>query len=571
MKQRFCDFFVREIDPQGRVVRLTSVDIPAEPEDPREKTMPVDGALAQLNGLIGEEMCGAIAAANTANEARTFSIEKELSKADRTAVHVAIRNAFGGKVSSTTKEGALMVSTGGATMSGDFRAGGGGGGNKGNNNRGKGRLEWPKTRPDFLQFVMMKENVETYRAVSDLSRCVNSTMKSFAWYGTKDKRAVTAQLVTAYRVDAGQLLQKSKYLRGIRVGNFEYVSKALRLGQATGNSFDVVLRFCSAPPEVLQQSVEDIRRDGFVNFYGLQRFGSTPMQTHIVGLALLRGDWENVCDLVIASAGKPEWTRDRNAAAALKQIDSRGNQSERLILEALKHNPRDHYGAILKLPLNLRTLYIHAYQAYVWNVAASARLATEGAMKGPIVGDVVLLQRISPENEGEDLSFTAQVKVLESEEECGRYTLDDVLIPLPGTGVVFPHNFLGTVMKDQLIKDGIPLESWEAQAKRFPIKGGYRKLVCRPGDVQHSVLKYDDPTVPLIPTDVDLLEGRPLPDTSKGAYTALRVSFNLPSGSYATMFFRELQKRPSDRTYQDTIMAQWKTAEEGGDGAVEDE
>ena len=40
------------------------------------------------------------------------------------------------------------------------------------------------------------------------------------------------------------------------------------------------------------------------------------------------------------------------------------------------------------IPRNLRTMYPHAYQSYIWNKALSLRL-TLGA--GPIVGDLVRL------------------------------------------------------------------------------------------------------------------------------------------------------------------------------------
>lgn len=48
----------------------------------------------------------------------------------------------------------------------------------------------------------------------------------------------------------------------------------------------------------------------------------------------------------------------------------------------------DKVGALGVIPRNLRTMYVHAYQSYVWNLIVSERIkmsATE-----PFVGDLVI-------------------------------------------------------------------------------------------------------------------------------------------------------------------------------------
>lgn len=66
--------------------------------------------------------------------------------------------------------------------------------------------------------------------------------KVFAVAGTKDKRGVTAQQVTGFRVPPHGLAALNATLRGIRVGNFSYSADQLRLGDLSGNHFRVVLR-----------------------------------------------------------------------------------------------------------------------------------------------------------------------------------------------------------------------------------------------------------------------------------------------------------------------------------------
>ena len=47
--------------------------------------------------------------------------------------------------------------------------------------------------------------------------------KSFSLAGTKDKRGITVQRVTASRIKADRMRQLNRILQGMKVGNFSYV------------------------------------------------------------------------------------------------------------------------------------------------------------------------------------------------------------------------------------------------------------------------------------------------------------------------------------------------------------
>lgn len=96
------------------------------------------------------------------------------------------------------------------------------------------------------------------------------------------------------------------------MGECSYVAEPLVLGNLTGNEFTVTLRnvrplveTAEEPPATLEAraraAVASLRQTGFMNYFGLQRFGAASgARTHVVGAAVLRGDWAAAVDLILA-------------------------------------------------------------------------------------------------------------------------------------------------------------------------------------------------------------------------------------------------------------------------------
>lgn len=195
----------------------------------------------------------------------------------------------------------------------------------------KARQDWPKDRPDFLKFVLYKENCDTTTATKDVSRRGSTARIGYA--GMKDKRGITTQFCTLYRTLPEQIA-KSKQRGGgggntkqkgysiVHIGNFEYCSKELRLGSLKGNRFDIILRNVKLldageddtekRKEVLEAAAQSMKAKGFVNYFGTQRFGKF-RNTHLVGIAVLQGDFEKAVNILMEpnSEDRPDIVKAR--------------------------------------------------------------------------------------------------------------------------------------------------------------------------------------------------------------------------------------------------------------------
>ena len=85
-----------------------------------------------------------------------------------------------------------------------------------------------------------------------------------------------------------RLARASERLRGVKMGNFELVREGLYLGDAKGNRFEITLRALQAGSlSDVAAAAEAVRTKGFINYYGLQRFGTGGAATHRLGAAAL--------------------------------------------------------------------------------------------------------------------------------------------------------------------------------------------------------------------------------------------------------------------------------------------
>ncbi|KAG9295770.1 hypothetical protein G9A89_008998 [Geosiphon pyriformis] len=289
---------------------------------------------------------------------------------------------------------------------------------------------WEKGRGNYCEFLLLKENRDTISAINLLSRLLRVHNRVFSYAGTKDTRAVTVQRVAAHRIFANRLAGLNNRLVGMRLGNFKYVSEPMKLGELKGNRFQITIRQVQIPSqEELLKSIISLKDYGFINYYGMQRFGTSTIPTWKIGLALLQNNWEEAVDLIlrprVGEYGKikdarAHWAKTRNPQETLEMMPDRYYAEMNILKTFIKNgNTNNYLEAFNSIPNTLRSMYCHAYQSYIWNRVVSERINKFGC-KSPLIGDLVVSEEdawLKEEELSVDLTFIPlnEESTLESE------------------------------------------------------------------------------------------------------------------------------------------------------------
>ncbi|XP_067861118.1 pseudouridylate synthase 7 homolog isoform X2 [Heptranchias perlo] len=529
LKERYSDFVVHEINKDGKVVLLDDLSVPANDEEPSEDIFSVLSAqdkqrLEDLQLFKNKE------------DSVVIEVVED-TKEKRTVIHQAVKSLFPGLETKTEeREGKKFIvayHVAGKTALANPR-----------------KHSWPKSRGSYCHFVLYKENKDTMDAINVLSKFLRVKPNIFSYMGTKDKRAITVQEIAVVKITAQRLSHLNKCLMNFKLGNFSYKTYPLKLGELQGNHFTVVLRNITGSNEQVEQAMTSLRDIGFINYYGMQRFGTTAVPTYQVGKAILHNKWSEVMDLILKPRPgergylvkcREEWAKTKDPEAALKKLPVKRCVEGQLLRGLAKYGMKNIVSAFGIIPRNNRLMYIHSYQSYVWNNLVSKRIEEYGLKAVP--GDLVL-------------KGVTAVPIEESDVE--KHTIHDVVMPLPGFDVLYPTHKIGKAYEEMMAADGLDINNMRHKIRDYSLSGAYRKIIIRPQNVTWEILVYDDNKIPLVHTDVEKLEGTSLPESCKdGKYKALKMDFSLPPSTYATMAIREVLKMDTSIKNQTQLNTVW--------------
>lgn len=680
IKERYSDFIVSEVDPSGRVIRLTNAPLPSEMTrkanadvEDGKKTRPPPGPVQgykEIETLFGDAAIAnafrtyvdALTAArakrieerrgdrreddDTARVGEEGKAKKEESREEgqrkeertirteflfphvveksmRGRLHDVIREHFAG--GGDDRIGALVSDTqvveekkrvrvypkrmvreqeNKRRRESDRSSSRGRGRRRKKQRRGRGRddagydsrnnrARWTHGDKVYCHFTLYKENVDTMRAIHLISKTLRLNAKLFTYAGTKDKRGVTTQRVCAYRVTAERLAALNARERfPLKVGSFSYEKERLGLGCLSGNRFEIVLRDVRLVRpgkgdvrDVVSRAMASLATNGFVNYFGLQRFGRTSVSTAHVGAAILRKDWIGALRRILRpSCGDALDLSSRRALErSLNALPFKyGHHVERGLLRAMLATTKDEgeeetdgaFAARARdaiheaIPQNMRKLYVHAFQSLLWNVATTERLQRYGLRA--VEGDLVYEKTTTTTPEKEKVTRhergtpRREPRLVTKEDETSRrYDVFDVVLPLPGYDVAYPTHDVDRARFDAILQrvgEGVCAADWGSKQVRsvYSLPGAYRHVMQQPADVTWELLTYDDYAADLSITDLQRLrrsETRGEEPTKENTATtttttspprlALRTAFTLRKSTYATMCLRELMKQSS--------------------------
>lgn len=349
-------------------------------------------------------------------------------------------------------------------------------------------------------YVLEKQGVDSNHALMEIERVHNLRLRVM---GIKDAKAVTVQYAGASRAWKGP--PKRLETQHTRLSLKGFTAKPLGRELLAGNEFEV--------------SVYDARDDigGFAqevariaNFYGLQRFGSERMVTHLVGKEIVRKNFAEAVRLLLCYTTKYDSESSReirkkcedaaNYRRMLKEMP-RGMDIERMLLGALAEG-KGAVAALRAVPIPIRRLFVQAYQSLLFNRCLSLAIAQGHDITVPKEGDLCF-EMEGPATFGRIIKFSASGKKMVPAVRMAGYTFQ------PGKGR------FETITKELLEQEGMTAKDFYIkEMQELSQQGGFRQapLWCR--------------------------------DFSF-ARNPLRVSFKLPKGSYATTLLRELIK-PDD-------------------------
>ncbi|KAJ8966699.1 hypothetical protein NQ314_003349 [Rhamnusium bicolor] len=298
IKARYSDFHVNEINLDGSVAKLTNIRVPKDFISKVEKFDYKEVIISPLDLLPQEKWDAIKNLLNSENDDKVNLEADNLSKEDRIKIHDCIKSHFGQKVVAST----VMVEEKKYMQFKKF--------NKADLDRMKKGIfvfSGQRTKENMYIFLVYKEALDTMDACLKISDCLRMSPANFTYAGVKDKRAKTTQWFCVRKVEPWKLLNRTKLLRNVKIGNFSFNDVPLKLGQLQGNKFRIALRNVTGSDELINQAMNQIKENGFINFYGLQRFGNDKeVPTFQIGVNLLLGKWKEAAQLIL----KPKTSDD---------------------------------------------------------------------------------------------------------------------------------------------------------------------------------------------------------------------------------------------------------------------
>jgi len=347
-------------------------------------------------------------------------------------------------------------------------------------------------------------NWETNLLLKDLSKKLHISRKKINFAGTKDKRALKTQYMSI-KAPPEDILKLD--INDVKIKFLYKSNKPIKIGDLTGNKFDIKVRNINLEKneligrlEKIGSIIKDIR--GFPNFFGIQRFGIIRPVTHLVGKSIIEGDFKEAVKHYIAHPTEHEKEPERKARAFFHE-ESNGDY-----IEALKI-----------LPFNLLTMFVYAYQSYIFNRILSERIRKGLPIDKAVEGDIIMPFSKNMFRENELIPVTRRnIEKVNREIAKGKAYVTGLLV---GYDPVFAEGEMGEIEHRIIEEEKIDTRNFIIPEIPFLSSSGSRRSLLAP---------------------LDNLEWKINKDEINDGKLQVDFKFELIKGSYATSLLREFMK-----------------------------
>jgi tRNA pseudouridine13 synthase len=363
----------------------------------------------------------------------------------------------------------------------------------------------------FALYRLSKRSLGTLEAVDRVLRALHLKRYRVGYGGLKDRHALTRQYIT---IEHGP--RKHHEDSQWKLEYQGQCSAPFTPHDIAGNRFEIVIRDLSetARDQALAALVE-VSSSGLPNYFDDQRFGSVGVSGEYIGAAWCKGDYERALWLALAEPCQHDRAEEREQKEILRTLWKNWGEckaqlaraTRRSIVTYLVDHPEDFKRALALLPVDLRGLYLSAFQSGLWNRAAAELLRDTATRDGGSVTEV-------PGDWGTAL-FPAGL----SADSVRSLAATD--LPLPSARNKDDWGEFAPLLEKTVAAAG--LEPRELRVK-YPrdsfFSKGSRRVLIETGEITRDTASDE------------LYPGR----------HRLRLGFQLPRGSYATILVKRITK-----------------------------
>ena len=125
---------------------------------------------------------------------------------------------------------------------------------------------------EHLVLLVRKKELTTWQMLQDLSSFCGAKIRDFGYAGLKDKDGMTTQYISIHKQYKDKLKNFSH--EKMKILSSTYHDNKLKIGHLKGNNFFIRLKkVLKVDAQKLIQACERIKKDGYPNYFGYQRFG----------------------------------------------------------------------------------------------------------------------------------------------------------------------------------------------------------------------------------------------------------------------------------------------------------